>query len=88
MRALVLGCLPLKFLINPDFCTFPTSTVLFSLPDSPHVYALIGGGEWGPRVAAQALLEAVYVKAWNHVTVVDLAAAAQVRETQGLEAVR
>lgn len=53
----------------------------------PHVYAVIGGGEWGPRLAAKALLEAVYVKPWSHVTVVDLAVAAEMHRAQGLEEV-
>lgn len=53
----------------------------------PHVYAVIGGGEWGPRLVAKALLEAVYVKPWSHVTVVDLAVAAEKHRTQGLEEV-
>lgn len=31
----------------------------------PHTYAIVGGGEWGPRVVAKALLESVYVD-WVH----------------------
>lgn len=58
-----------------------------SLPDTPHVYAIIGGGKWGPRLSAKSLLEAVYVDPWNHVTVVDLEVAVGVHCDQGLDEV-
>eukprot|EP00752_Nemacystus_decipiens_P002276 g2157.t1 len=42
-----------------------------SLP-VPHTYAIVGGGEWGPRVVAKALLESVYVDWISDVYLLDM----------------
>lgn len=58
------------------------------MPDSPHVFAIVGGGQWGPRLVAKALLESIYAtRPWSHVTVVDMEAAAKMHRAQGLEEV-
>ena len=59
-----------------------------SLP-VPHVYAVIGGGEWGPRAVVKALLESVYVGGWNTgaVVVVDMEEAKKVHRENGVEEV-
>lgn len=38
----------------------------------PHTYVIVGGGEWGPRVVAKALLESVYERWSNDVVVLDM----------------
>ncbi|CAM9241159.1 unnamed protein product [Ectocarpus fasciculatus] len=38
----------------------------------PHTYVVVGGGEWGPRVVAKALLESVYEDWSNDVVVLDM----------------
>lgn len=38
----------------------------------PHTYAIVGGGEWGPRVVAKALLESVYVDWVDDVYLLDM----------------
>ncbi|CAN0108438.1 unnamed protein product [Ectocarpus sp. 6 AP-2014] len=39
----------------------------------PHTYVVVGGGEWGPRVVAEALLESVYERWSNDVVMLDMA---------------
>lgn len=38
----------------------------------PHTYVIVGGGEWGPRVVAKALLESVYVDWEEEVYLLDM----------------
>ncbi|CAM9170078.1 unnamed protein product, partial [Ectocarpus sp. 4 AP-2014] len=38
----------------------------------PHTYVIVGGGEWGPRVVAEALMESVYERWSNDVVVLDM----------------
>ena len=59
-----------------------------SLP-APHVYAVLGGGEWGPRTVVKAVLESVYSGGWNTgaVVVVDMEEAKRVHRDRGIEEV-
>ncbi|CAM9824097.1 unnamed protein product, partial [Pylaiella littoralis] len=38
----------------------------------PHTYVIVGGGEWGPRVVARAVLESVYVDWVSDVYLLDV----------------
>lgn len=51
------------------------------------MYALMGGGEWGARAVAKAVLESVYVDPWNHVVMLDMEEAAMVHRIAGLDEV-
>lgn len=55
----------------------------------PHVYAVLGGGEWGPRTVVKAWLESVYHGGWNTgaVVVVDMEEAKRVHRDRGIEEV-
>lgn len=58
----------------PSSRPFPFPSVasfLVSLP-VPHTYVIVGGGEWGPRVVAKALLESVYVDWEEEVYLLDM----------------
>lgn len=71
---------------NSSVLLYPKRGVL-RLCDAPHVYALMGGGEWGPRALAKAVLESVYINPWNHVVIIDLAEAVLMHRTEGLDEV-
>ena len=56
-------------------------------PSDPVAYAVIGGGEWGPRAVARALLDSLYV-AWERDTVLlDMEEAVRLHRSSGLEEV-
>lgn len=53
----------------PSFCLRRIVPISLSVP---HTYTIVGGGEWGPRVVAKALLESVYVDWVNDVYLLDM----------------
>lgn len=55
----------------------------------PHVYALLGGGDWGPRAVVKAFLESTYVGGWKTgaVVVVDMEEAKRVHRDSGIQEV-
>lgn len=58
------------------------------LSDSPHVVALVGGGEWGPRLVAKALLGSMYANWVKDTVVLDMEEAVRIYHESGFDEVR
>lgn len=70
-----------------DVLGHPCNVFICRVPADPVTYAIMGGGKWGPRAMASALLEGLYV-AWEaEVVLLDMEEAVRLHRSSGLEEV-